>query len=421
MNSPNSDPEPDDDVDGSAVVDGNAGDPAEADSEVADSEVADSETAESDDTGSAAGAESEVTPTPRLPRASGPLPVRLLFWNVFLLKPRPIAGGPGLPSIGEIAAPDVAGRAAEIGRTLFGRHDIMAFAEAFDPKEQRLIFDGWQGRPRMSSVAGPGRSLLGGPLGIASSGLYTVVNRLLMQRVERHQYATRGSYVHDADAFANKGVLMTEVDPGVNAGRLEVFSTHLFYGGWTSSPRGAGELRRRHRIRMAQVAELVAFVAKTHRPQNVVVIVGDFNIPAVDPGYPDGPTAQYDDLMAALAPLGIQDVWAQYGAGPGDTCGAATDSFADQTDPELPGALRDDEIDDEGVPVASELALRRNRIDYLFVQESRPEHTLGIEVGTPRRMAYPRPLDATHRDRLPRLSDHLAVTVRLLPSARNAD
>ena len=404
MNSRAADSEPDDSG-ASDARDANAADPAEA---------------EPDEVGTVTEAESEVTPTPRLPRASGPLPVRLLFWNVFLLKPRLIAGGPGLPSIGEIAAPDVAGRAAEIGRTLFGRHDIMAFAEAFDPKEQRLIFDGWQGRPRMSSVAGPGRSLLGGPLGVASSGLYTVVNRLLMQRVERHQYTTRGSYLHDADAFANKGVLMTEVDPGVNAGRLEVFSTHLFYGGWTGTPHRADELRRRHRIRMAQVAELVTFVAKVHRPQNVVVIVGDFNVPAVDPSYPDGPTAQYDDLKAALAPLGMQDVWAHYGAGPGDTCGAATDSFADQTDHELPGALLDDDVDVEGVPVSAELAARRNRIDYLFVQEPRRDHTLGIEVGSPRRMAYPRALDVANRDRLPRLSDHLALTVRLLPSAQNA-
>jgi endonuclease/exonuclease/phosphatase family metal-dependent hydrolase len=352
-------------------------------------------------------------------------PIRLLFWNVFLLKPRPIPGGPGLPAIGEIAAPAVADRAAAIGRTLRGRFDIAALSEAFEPPDRTRIVDSW-GAGRVSTAAGPARSVRRGPLGFASSGLFPVVDGPALVRTESRQYVTRGSYLHDADALANKGVLMVEVDVLPGAGRLEVYSTHLIYGTGLLGGRTAHDPVRRHRLRMAQLDELVAFVQRVHRPGNVVAIVGDMNVPAHAPDYPDGPTAQHDDLMARLAPLGMRDLWVEQGIGVGDTCGHATDAFTDQTDPDLVDALVDRPGDRPGDPadadahagdgVSAEHAAERYRIDYLFLQEPRAEHTLALRAERPRRYAFPRAAAAPDRHRLPRLSDHLAVTVELHPS-----
>lgn len=349
-------------------------------------------------------------------------PILLLFWNVFLLKPRPIPGGPGLPAIGEIAAPAVADRAAAIGRTLQGRFDIAALSEAFEPADRKRLVDSW-GPGRVTTAAGPARSVRHGPLGFASSGLFTLVEGPALVRSDMHQYATRGSYLHDADALANKGVLMVEVDVLPGAGRLEVYSTHLIYGTGLLGGRTAQDPIRRHRLRMAQLDELVAFVQRVHRPGNVVAIVGDMNVPAYAPDYPAGPTAQHDDLMARLAPLGMRDLWSEDGIGVGDTCGLAIDPFTDQTDPDLCDALIDrpgdpsdaDAHDGPGVP--ADHAAERYRIDYLFLQEPRDDHTLGLRAERPRRYAFPRAATAPDRHRIPRLSDHLAVTVELHPSA----
>ncbi len=358
-------------------------------------------------------AETAPKPTSKLPNAAGPLPIRLLFWNTFLLSPRPIPGGPRLPAIGDMAAPAVADRAKAIGERLFGRFDVMALAEVFETNDRHLILDGWQGRPRVSSVAGPARSLLRGG-GFASSGLFTVVNRLRIMRSERHQFATRGSYLHDADALANKGVLMVEVNAEIGAeGRIEVFSTHLFAGGGLLPGGNVDDQRRLHQIRMAQLDELVAFVQRVHRPGNIIVVAGDFNVPAIAPGYPDGDTAQYDDMMQRLSVLEVHDVWVDHGDGDGPTCADPRDDFADQAHPTLPDALvagEDDLLVDPG------FAAQRQRIDYVFLEAPRDDHGLRVEVDTVQRFAFPRDTDAPKRERLPRLSDHVALGVRLLPS-----
>lgn len=344
--------------------------------------------------------------------------LRLLFWNTFLLSPHPIPGGPALPAIGDLAAPVVAERAGAIGRKLSGRFDVAALAEAFEPNDQRRLTDAW-GSNALSTASGPRRSLLRGPGGFASSGLFTVVDGRPVPRTALYRFRTRGSYLHDADALANKGVLLVEVGLPGHEGNLEVFSTHLCWGtGLLGGPR-AVDPRRRHRTRMAQVDELVGFVRRAHRPGNVVVVAGDMNVPAIDPDYPDGPSFQYDDLTARLATLGLVDVWATHGSGPGETCGAPTDEFADQRDPADPDALVDlDEPTGSGADPRH--VAERERIDYVFLQEPDATHRVRVEATAIRRYAFPRSPDAPQRDRIARLSDHLALGVDLKLTATAA-
>lgn len=155
---------------------------------------------------------------------------------------------------------------------------------------------------------------------------------------------------------------------------------------------------------MAQIGEVVDFVRATHRPGNATVLVGDLNIAADDPAYPDGPDAQYADLTARLGVLGLRDVWVDHGTGAGHTCGAPTDAFADQVDPADPDALVD-EVDPDVAGVDSAHLAERVRIDYAFT---------AAPVASVRRYAFPRPVGAVKRDRLVRLSDHLALGVDLV-------
>lgn len=346
------------------------------------------------------------------PHMTAPDQIRLVFWNTYLLHPHPIPGGPGLPAIAELAAPAVPARATEIGAALGRRFDVAALAETFEPADHARIRAAWGG-DTLRSADGPPRSILRGPLGFASSGLHTIVDGRRITREATHRFRTRGSYLHDADALANKGVLLVEIDLGLGdeGGDLELYSTHLCWGtGLLPGKRGIDPYRR-HRVRMAQVDELVGFVERTHRPGNVIAVVGDMNVPAVRPSYPDGPTVEYDDLMARLGTLGLVDVWTTHGTGAGATCGAQSDVFADQVDPDDPDAL----VDDDSRLAAADPAdlAERERIDYVFLAEPDATQRVRVEATAMRRYAFPRAAGAPKRHKLARMSDHLAIGVDL--------
>lgn len=340
--------------------------------------------------------------------------IRLVFWNTFLLHPHPIPGGPGLPEIGELAAPAVAERAGAIGRALAARFDVAVLAEAFEPADRRRLLEGW-GSDDLGTASGPGRSLLHGPLGFASSGLFTVADGRRIVRTSTLRFRTRGSYRYDADALANKGVLLAEIELPGRIGNLEVYSAHLCWGTGLLGGSKATDPIRRHAIRMAQADELVAFVRHTHRPQNVIIVAGDMNVPARDDTFPEGPTAQYDDLAARLGAVGVRDLWPVLGTGTGVTSGRATDEFADQCDPDDPDALVDNEGDAAADVDARDLA-ERVRIDYVFLQAPDSRHGARVQANSIRRYAFPRSLLAPKRNRLGRLSDHLAIGVDLAVS-----
>jgi endonuclease/exonuclease/phosphatase family metal-dependent hydrolase len=351
---------------------------------------------------------SDDRPNPGGGEAPGSYRLRLVAWNTFLLRPRLIPRGLPLPAVGEMAAPAVADRAVAIGQALAGAYEVSALTEVFDPIERRLVLGGWDGRPGVSALAGPERSFPPrGPAAFASSGLFTVVDGLPLTRTEQLRYQTRGDRRHDADAWSNKGALLVEVDPlGGSAGKVEIYSTHLLFGTGLLPGRLAADPERRHQLRMQQVDELVAFVAGAHRPENLVVVVGDFNVPAHDAAQGRRPDRWRLDLTSRMARLGLVDAWIERGVGPGPTYGRADAGFDDE-DPDCPGRLADD-------PARAEAGAERARIDYIWVQSASLEHRLEVSIGRPRRRAFPRPADAPDHARLPRLSDHLAVELDLV-------
>ena len=321
--------------------------------------------------------------------------LRVAFWNAWLLAPRFWSNGPPLPGGDKFFAPDVAERAPEVGHALAGRFDVVAMSEVFEPSEQQGVVGGW---PGAELVPGPPRK----GLKLTGSGLATLVDqaRARVTFVARHAYRSGGD-LRDSDTFATKGALLTtiEVDPAFPS--VDLVSTHLFAGGDLFPIPGHDDQRRHHAARMRQVDELVRFVEDEHDPGHVLLIVGDFNVQAYDrdPQAAD-PTGDHRDLVAHLEPLGLTDVWAAHGIGPGPTCTFPT---ADRLppDPDKPDAVLDD-------PEGPVLDPPSERIDYLWLHV--PDG-VQVDVGRPRRWAFPG--RSVRGGPGGSLSDHLALSTTL--------
>jgi len=329
--------------------------------------------------------------------------VRVLFYNTFLLRALRLPGGRWLHQ-----KPEVPARVREIGAALQDAYDVAALAEVFVPEDREvLVAAAGTGAPSALAVAiGPDAHP---PAALTSSGLVTLSRRPLVRQAT-HELRERGRRRSDSDAWAAKGVLLAEVDLG-QPGNLEVYSTHLFYGGdlWRSAARHRSPAL--HRIRQAQVEELLAFVDATHRPGNVALVVGDLNIDAEGNG-PDGQDperglAAAEDLREAMDVAGFDDVWSVAGNGPGWTCDllvAPAERFpADPDDPELclepaPPAQPGDHL---------------VRIDHAYLQRPTPSHAVEVAVRKVRRRTFPRPVDAPGRVAMPTMSDHLGLHLDL--------
>lgn len=330
--------------------------------------------------------------------------LRLLFYNAFLLR----AGRIPLPGRKRYfhAVPAVEARADELGPRLSGRYDIAALCEVFDPSEQRAIMAGWYqrdravgGRPRPRTASGPPERRRRFPL-VKSSGLFTVVDGPRVVRTATHQYRFRGHRFLDADAWAHKGALLVEVDVGA-ATNLEVYSTHLIWGGDLVLRR-----QRDHRsavadFRQAQSHELLDFVRRTHTPGNATLLVGDFNVDALHP------SPAYADLTAAMRDAGFDDLWLDHGTGVGHTCDARLlrDAIA-VPDPEAPDLCRDDL---EPPPEAG----AGKRIDFAWLRHPTGGNRGQVEVQDIRRACFPREPGVDGYDELPFLSDHLGLHLAL--------
>ncbi len=332
------------------------------------------------------------------PSSAAPVEVRIAFWNAWLLSPRLWSTGPRLPGLAGWFGPAVEERAPLVGRAVAGRFDVVAFSECFERSEQDAVARAW---PGATLVAGPQRSRTR-PQG---SGLATLVRPdLPVVRTARHAFRTGGD-LRDSDTFATKGAQLVAVRVADHLPPIEVASTHLFAGGDLFPVPGADDATRHHAARMRQVDELVAFLEAEHDPASPLLLVGDFNVSAhdTDPTLPE-PQARYRDLAERLARLGLVDLWAGHGIGPGHTC-TFTDAADLPPDPDEPDRVADD-------PSADPATSPGERIDYLWLATPMG---MRIEVERPRRWSF------TGRG-VPggpagSLSDHLALSVTLQLSA----
>lgn len=319
--------------------------------------------------------------------------VRLAFWNTWLLRPVLWPGGPRIPISEDKLAPDVDTRSALVGAAVRDRFDVVALAECFEAREQQAVAETW---PEAGTVIGPTRKGLR-PTG---SGLMTLTAPTVTVSHEvRHRFRSGGDF-RDSDTFATKGALLTRVRTAEGL-EVDVVSTHLIAGGDLFAIPGHDDTVRHHAARMGQTDELVAFVERERRPEVPVVLLGDFNVCAHDhePSLAD-PADRYRELARRIEPLGLSDVWADQGTGPGHTC--TFDGPADlPADPAEPDMVRDAPEDDPATAPGE-------RIDYLWAGSSH-DGTVRVHTERPRRWAF------TGRDArggpAGSLSDHLALSV----------
>ncbi|GIU85484.1 MAG: hypothetical protein KatS3mg008_2259 [Acidimicrobiales bacterium] len=338
--------------------------------------------------------------------------LRLLFYNTFLLRILELPGRDGPRPVGGAPVPAV--RAAEIARRVAGSYDVAAFAEVFDGRERRTLLRTWE-----EVSPGPVTAASGSPgLGpFKSSGLYTIVDGLRVRRVASKTFRSRGLPWRDSDSYANKGVLLVEVDPGLGSGAIEIYSTHLIYG---------NDLIRRPGhpyvacwpVRERQLIELVAFVEAQHRPENVMILVGDMNTPASTP-LVDPPDRLYRRMMQFLGRLGFEDRWPIDGRGEGFTSGLDREhaDTVGRADPEDERFVYDDPpVTDEETPQGLPRELppeAGERIDYFFLQAPCADHRIRVRPVAFRRRSFPREPGAVGYSRLRYCSDHLALHVEL--------
>ncbi len=329
-------------------------------------------------------------------------------------------------------------RASGIGVACMVRgYDVMAFSEVWDWDDELGGKD--QARVRiLGAWAGAGipvNSVSGSELEakVASSlidnGLFRVTSagRDFVEPARFQRFTHQGNKLFDTDAWSNKGILLTRIRCG--AGIIDVYNTHLISGGDLAIGQKIADLFPTEPFinelnedglqakRMTQLGELRDFFNLTHRPENVAIICGDFNIGAsYEPYY-----RQVQELMATMS---MRDVF-QY----------QTETFRPQpTDrvggthgPEDGGPGRFDGVcpvdtkrpsDSYGYcdEDSSEAPGNHDRIDYVFLEEPRVEHSFKLDITRLRRTPF---FVANLPEGETFLSDHLGLEFTLFTSSRD--
>jgi endonuclease/exonuclease/phosphatase family metal-dependent hydrolase len=328
--------------------------------------------------------------------------VPFIFFNTYLM--------PGF--LGIARSPALSERAVEVGRMLHSEGTqrnglIAALCEVWRPDEADQLLSPWGGARLTDSAQGEGHGGVLQPHQRLGAGLLTVTvasdsQNFRISRTAKTTFNNRGT-VDDPDWWSNKGVLMTEIDvPGVN-GNIEIFSTHLYNGGVNTPPPNHIRLP----VQLAQVTELVEFYRVNHKPENIALVVGDFNIPAASPGY--------GQLKTRMARIAMEDVWPMRNGTDGNT-----NRF--DTQPQtclLPNGLGACQQSPAGV-YCDDYRSRSDtqRIDYIFLEDPSPNHQIKVDFTRPRRRPFCRAPNAPEWGELASISDHLGIEMTLLVNPR---
>jgi endonuclease/exonuclease/phosphatase family metal-dependent hydrolase len=230
---------------------------------------------------------------------------------------------------------------------------------------------------------------------------------------------------HDIDGAANKGILWARIRIG-SLGAIDLYVTHLYSG-------DQGHLSDTH---VAQLKELVEFVADTHKLGNVAVITGDFNIDSRD-----RESVSYKTIHKLMGDIGMQDVWDLHWAdafggeapnlrGP-TTAGDHGDNAemisrllsgmewaSAQGKPPSKDPRFCPEPTPDGFTTGGVYYPFGGRIDYLFVERYIPQHTFYLDISRIRRRLFKRAIPASAREGMDYLSDHLGLDVTFIVSPR---
>lgn len=251
-----------------------------------------------------------------------------------------------------------------------------------------------------------------------ASGLVTLLDSPLSHIPRPYQEPQRHSYNAESkdftplleldypvvDSYASKSVILVELAASrmgtAQALGIDWYYTHLDAEG----------------AQIDQLAELRNFISETHKPENVAILVGDFNIDRND----------RQEMYELLSNIELQkspsrrratlrDAW-HANFGPGHTA-----LLGDSNVKHMEAAFVSDPIDrylcsEPGTEPGDQR--RPVRIDYCFIEDPHPDHISNVDITRLRRVRFPRRPDAPERDEVPLISDHLGLAFNLLVTPR---
>lgn len=362
--------------------------------------------------------------------------MRFLSYNTYLLKATLKLPDP-LPDVTLHAKPEIENRARELGRILRTEYDLACLYEIMEHEQKSWILEAWGDTPPAYAFD---RRL---------SSLLTISQRFPIERQAYKPFDTKGKSYNidvgvtsfrvslDADFYAEKGVLLTEVQTPY--GSIEIYSTHLMFGGGLGeaaqdilnvipgahmTPSNADE---RLQIELQQIDELIAFYNEKHvDSRNVALVCGDFNIDASNP-------TKYEQIRRRFAAIAMRDAWAEWpfqnerqGPFQNERQGGQTarNDDGDESPKEnnfenvcvpLMGSFGDLYCDDTKKTTSSSDYV--GRFDLLFVQDPIPEHACNLDIARVRRRGFQRPNATNNQQGF--LSDHLGLDTTLFVSQKH--
>lgn len=270
--------------------------------------------------------------------------------------------------------------------------------------------------------------------------MFTISQTFPITRHEQHTFIAKAKVAHidsilgvgfdmslDSDFYANKGVLFTEI--GTPFGSLEIFSTHLMFGGGLPpaaetianalTPVGdhisESNPQERFAVEMAQLNELISFYREHHHPQNVSIVCGDFNI--------DGSDAQkFAQVRGRMRQIAMSDAWAegpfgneiQGGQTSRNDDGADAAIERDFTNVCVQNAQSPGDLFCNDTVKTSSTSENVGRFDHIFIGDPNADHTCNLDLTRVRRRGFQRPETEFQKF----LSDHLGLETTLILSRK---
>lgn len=330
---------------------------------------------------------------------------RFLTYNTYLLKVKK-AG------ITFSEKPLIAERSPKIGQIVHDNFDVACLYEIFTDDVWEIVKKSWPATVQYNR-------------GETDSDVICIIQKGKVVEKAFHAFESKG-IVTDSDWLAAKGVLFTKIDTGF--GLIEVFCTHLFFGGGFIGD-GSSSTERTE-VKIAETKELLAFYHGHHQDQNVALIVGDFNIDANanlnrlpyknNPLFPysvEEYNREYKALKALMAENNFYDLWLWdiYKRQP--NTGYTTRYTDDDLDKDFATCkgITGDYCVDSQINEPKRHNLGEGRLDYVFIQKPEKAHAFNLDVTIPKRKAF-KQLTKKGDEYENFLSDHLGLSFDLIVS-----